>query len=837
MISFVLWYIVASFVGLAIFPLAFRLLPALPDRGYSLSRALGLLLWGYFFWLLASLRIARNDVGGLILALGFIVALGVFAYRKQAGEILREWIQQNRKLILINEILFLAAFAFMAFVRAANPEIVGTEKPMELAFINAILRSPEFPPHDPWLSGYAISYYYFGYVLVAMLAKITLVQGSIAFNLGISLVFSLCATGAFGLVYNLQAALIARKQVVPTNHEGTTSLLYALLGPLFVLLVSNLEGLLEVLHARGLFWRPDSSGQLTSRFWTWLDVKDLNLPPVEPFSWDPTRFYWWWRASRVVQDYDLAGNWKEIIDEFPFFSFLLADLHPHVLAMPFVFLAMALALNVFLGGGSGTIRWLRLKLNLSWPFFTLVALALGGLAFLNTWDFPIYVALFSGAYALAMLRQRNLIHLSFRDLGKDFFGMGLALLVTGIVLYLPFYFGFSSQAGGILPNLVYPTRGAHLWVMFGSFLIPLFAYLIYLWRKHKEDASLKQGFLWAVGILLALWVLSILFGYLIAALPQLGDLFLGSLGLAGSDGLMIQEIVLRRFISLGWVTLLVLLAFTLSLLLAKNNRIKSEANDSNGEDEDWIRHTSLPVSAHGFALLLILLGALLVIFPEFFFLRDQFGWRMNTIFKFYFQAWLLWGIAVAFGIAILLRMLKGGLGIVFRVGLVILVGFALIYPLRGLWTKTNGFKPATGFNLDGTAYLELQSPDDMAGIRWLRDAPAGVVVEAVGSSYSEYGRVATLSGQPNVLGWPGHESQWRGGSAEMGSRQPDIELIYRSSRWEEVKQLLDKYAVRYVYVGPLERSTYRVNEGKFESFLNKIFSQGEVTIYEVSGQR
>jgi len=92
-------------------------------------------------------------------------------------------------------------------------------------------------------------------------------------------------------------------------------------------------------------------------------------------------------------------------------------------------------------------------------FLCACSAALGGLAFLNTWDFPIYVALFSGAYALGMLKQRNSVHLSLRDLIKDFFGMGLALLVTGIVLYLPFYFGFSSQAGGILPNLVYPTRG------------------------------------------------------------------------------------------------------------------------------------------------------------------------------------------------------------------------------------------------------------------------------------------------------------------------------------------------------------------------------------------
>jgi uncharacterized membrane protein len=167
--------------------------------------------------------------------------------------------------------------------------------------------------------------------------------------------------------------------------------------------------------------------------------------------------------------------------------------------------------------------------------------------------------------------------------------------------------------------------------------------------------------------------------------------------------------------------------------------------------------------------------------------------------------------------------------------MVLIVGTALIYPFLGLWNKTNGFKPVTGFSLDGTAYLELQSPDDMAGIRWLQNAPPGVVVEAVGSSYSEYGRVATLSGQPDVLGWPGHESQWRGGSAEMGSRQSDIEIVYRSNRWEEIQQILDKYDVRYVYVGPLERETYRVNDAKFDNNLKEVFSQGDVTIYEVSG--
>jgi uncharacterized membrane protein len=207
---------------------------------------------------------------------------------------------------------------------------------------------------------------------------------------------------------------------------------------------------------------------------------------------------------------------------------------------------------------------------------------------------------------------------------------------------------------------------------------------------------------------------------------------------------------------------------------------------------------------------------------------------MNTIFKFYFQAWMLWGIAVAFGTVVLLQTLRGIPGIIFKVGLTLVIGMALVYTFYGISTKTNGLKPVAGFNLDGTAYFERQSPDEMAGIRWLRDAPVGVVVEAVGGSYSEYARVATVSGQPNVLGWPGHESQWRGGSAEMGSRQSDIETIYRSGRWEEVKQLLEKYSIRYVFVGPLERSTYLVNEAKFDTYLEVVFRQGDVTIYEVA---
>jgi uncharacterized membrane protein len=171
MLTFIIWYILITIIGLVSFPIAYRLLPALPDRGYAISRILGLLIWGYVFWVLASLGIIRNDIGSLILGLIVLIGLSYWGLRGIKFHELHSWFSQNRSLIISVEVIFMLAFAGWTIVRAANPEISGTEKPMELAFINAILNSPEFPPHDPWLSGYAISYYYFGYVMTAMIAK------------------------------------------------------------------------------------------------------------------------------------------------------------------------------------------------------------------------------------------------------------------------------------------------------------------------------------------------------------------------------------------------------------------------------------------------------------------------------------------------------------------------------------------------------------------------------------------------------------------------------------------------------------------------------------------
>jgi uncharacterized membrane protein len=157
----------------------------------------------------------------------------------------------------------------------------------------------------------------------------------------------------------------------------------------------------------------------------------------------------------------------------------------------------------------------------------------------------------------------------------------------------------------------------------------------------------------------------------------------------------------------------------------------------------------------------------------------------------------------------------------------------LLYPTLGVMTKTNNFKPLYGFNLNDFARIQRENPDDAAGIEFLLTQPEGVVAESIGGSYSYYGRIATHTGYPTVMGWPGHEAQWRGGYELHGTRQQDIEILYTTARWEETKAIIERYNIRYIFIGNLERVTVAVNEEKFALYLKPIFQQGSVIIYEV----
>jgi YYY domain-containing protein len=234
----------------------------------------------------------------------------------------------------------------------------------------------------------------------------------------------------------------------------------------------------------------------------------------------------------------------------------------------------------------------------------------------------------------------------------------------------------------------------------------------------------------------------------------------------------------------------------------------------------------------GFVLLLFATGALLVFSVEFVYIRDQFGTRMNTVFKFYFQAWVLWAIGAAYALAAFIRR-RGVGGTLVTIVAAILVFAGLIYPVFAI--PKRAAEQGDLVTLDGAEYLALGHAEDYAAISWLNANIGGapIILETPGGGYAYEGRVSAHTGLPTVLGWAGHERQWRGTYDEQSRRQKDIETMYASLDTNEVLILLEKYDIKYVYVGPVERNLYPA-EGlaKFAMMMETAYDSGDVVIYE-----
>jgi YYY domain-containing protein len=624
-------------------------------------------------------------------------------------------------------------------------------------------------------------------------------------------------------------------------------------------LAGNLEIGLEILHANGVG---------AESFWSWLDVRDLNRAPQlsAPPRYETSQ-WWWWRSSRVIHEYHLSGRAEEGLEpiaEYPAFSFILGDLHPHVLALPFAFLGLAVALCWYLG------RYHTGPAGRSWSpgietpirprqgaFFLFSALVLGGLSFLNTWDVLIHLFLVVGAFALARWRGRG--YWSRADL-RDAVALGAALILAAVLLYLPFYLGFRSQAGPpfLLPMTMRPTRLSHFLIIFGMPVLVIVPTLLALvagrYRAIRASGAWRTGLLLAAGLLVSLFVLMVLFGWVVALStegstrvanlaadlgilvdpPPAGTAFAARIGWAtAAVAQLIPTYALAR-LQFGLLTLLLalILAAVVMVLIAQLTR---QADRQEELPSDGPRSAG----ATPFLLLMIGTGALLTLGPEFLYLRDNFGQRLNTIFKFYYQAWVLWGVAAICGLYVLWqvrRALAAVSIVVYGIALVV----ALMLPYFAVQSRSIEYRgapdsparlPAT---LDGLAYLERWDPAEYQAIMWLRTQgeQAVNIVEAVGGQYSSYGRVSASTGLPTILGWPGHQYQWRGNTREPAEREPAVALIYSPASWEETAALLDRYDVTYVYFGPQERLAYDPRaEQKFDRNLSLAYAKEVVKIY------
>jgi len=869
------WWALVTLAGLAAWPLCVRWLGGLADKGYTLARALGLLLVAFTFWLLASLGLLKNNAGSMILAWGLVAALAWFVLRRDLN--LGQFWRQHKALILFSEALFLLLFVGWAIVRAHHPDTSTTEKPMEMAFISGIMRSEIFPPNDPWLAGYSISYYYFGYVMVAMLSTLSGVSSGMGFSLTVALWFALAGLSAFGVVYNL---VMARGAWVRQGAALGAGLLAA---GLLVFISNGQFPLVE------LPYQARSGDQSYYDFWR---VQGRESAPTGQAGWrDPQTWdYWWWfRASRVLSDEWIDGQpmpnwWAQPISEFPSFSFLLADNHPHVLALPFAVLALGMALNIVLLGRAPRREEVLLY-----------GLMVGGLIFLNTWDGPIYLAVLAGAEALRRLRLRGRLNV------RDWWGVlsfGLSLLGVALLAYLPFFVGFRSQAAGLMPNPVTPTYFPQFVLMFAPFILLGGAFLLAeAWRGAQTGRmNWRAGWATVGGLLLALILLMVVLLALAEVVPILRNYVYETIlregGWAANLGLILQ----RRLEYAP--TALVLLA---AVLVVVARLFPRRLPDDEGDAD----RAQLYPAASGFALLLLGVGASLILIPEFIYLRDNFATRINTVFKFYYQAWIVLALASAYGAYSLLADAEGRPALPVRIAygglLALVLGLGSLYPIFGIHNRTqvevfqvrgyaqrlaplnlpegqrllaqdgqwaeegaalvvNADGEATlvadrdgqivirdgalwlraPLSLDGARHMPLTA-DDYAAVRCLDGlvrGPQVVVVEAVRDAYvPHYGRVASITGLPILMGWENHQRQWRGAiyGELAGTRTQDINRLYSDPRWEAVQEIINRYGIDYVFYGQTERNQYGSSgEEKFRDHARLVCAFGESRVYEVS---
>ncbi|MGC8782736.1 MAG: DUF2298 domain-containing protein, partial [Anaerolineae bacterium] len=461
-------------------------------------------------------------------------------------------------------------------------------------------------------------------------------------------------------------------------------------------------------------------------------------------------------------------------------------------------------------------------------------LILGALGFLNTWDFPIYLALATAAVAAGLALADRLTWAVVRRAAA----VGLVLAVVGWLLYLPFYIGFQSQLGGILPNLLFPSRFSQFFVMFGLFLVVAAGYLIFL-SRDAPGRALRHGALIAAPWVFFLPVLLIAVFVLIFAVVPSGRAFIQTVldnpavRSAVGEGTLgrLVGLIVRLRIANPWTYVI------LALLLSWVGGALWALLGDNGTTTDGRRPS--PIPADIFALLMIGLALLLTFGVEFVYLRDLFGTRMNTVFKFYYQAWVMLALASAYG----LSRLAGGAAAwglkapVFALT-TILVAASLFYPLAAIPSKAGDFRgPAT---LDGLAYLRQSSPAEVAAIEWVRAnvPPDAVVVEASGGSYSPEGagRISMSTGNPTLLGWDFHERQWRGAAYDrLAAGRPEaLDQIYRTARPEELPKLLERWGVDYVYIGALERRKFGIGDAalaRFDRSLRLAYDKDGVRIY------
>jgi YYY domain-containing protein len=824
-----LWWLVLGVFGWLAWPLIYPVMGGLRDRGFGLARAVGWLLIGWTHWIGVSLGLWQNRTWAVGLVVAVLGVAGFLAWRGQRTRIAQFWLAR-RKLLLAEEAVF--AIAFLAFVgiRLLNPDLWqpwnGGEKFMESAFINAILRTPGFPPYDPYFAGGTINYYYYGLYLVSLPIKLTGIASEVAFNLAVPGLFALAAV----VLVSVGASL--SRQDDSEERGQRSGAVGAALGVTLALLVGNLAGCRAMIRSlKGIGEAPGAVGRFVSG-----------------------AAYDYWGPSRVI---------PFTINEFPFWTFLFADLHPHLIAIPFGTLVVALACNWLktveprapqnnlasdLGGaasgepapGSDPER----DLSHMAARLLLLALALGAMGAINTWDLPSYALLVLVVLLLAGWRTGRI---------RCLLGGGLAALLTGVLAiaaYWPFYAHYRSpvvhSSGPLMARYLGWTHdGSPLeeWLLvWGVFLFLAYSFALIEFRRRPGRGGEEQ---------------------------KVGGTALASpdTPVGGADRLrvigLLVILALAALLAVIQRPAAALAAIPLVLLIVTALR-------------RWVTPEEAFLSTLAALGLGILAGLELVYVRDF--LEGGDWYRMNTVFKFSVPAWLFLGLSLG---VMLGRRWEGHrkrrsdefaaqLGFAETVWRIAVIGFLAagsVFLFLGVQSRVRdrfpGSRPAIG-TLDGTAFMTVGKytwPDsehvielayDYQAVHWMLDHLTGspVVAEAPAGGYQVAGafqgydyyragglRVASLTGFPTFVGQ--HQNEQRPGE-RVGQRTDLAQEFFRTSDIERARELARQLEVAYIYVGALERILFpETGLDKFGSMvesgdLQVAYRNPMVTIYRVN---
>jgi YYY domain-containing protein len=780
-VAWLVWLLAIVVIGLAATPIALKALAPLPGGGYLLAKPLGLLLVGLGAWLLASLGLMGFSRWSVLLSLAGIAAVSaVIAYRDRAALLAR--LRAHWRAALLLEALFAVAFVAFLLVRVANPDLWhpyrGGEKPMDFAYLNAVTRSTIMPPYDPWFAGGYLNYYYFGQFLVASLIRLTGIAPQVAYNLAVPALFALTVGGAFTIVYALaeatrRAMVGARSQTASTGSRRGPVL--AGLGAAFLVAVAgNIDGLVQLVQ----------EGE-----------RMLRGIPAAGFDY--------WRSSRLMA----PGSPGNEITEFPFFTFLFADLHAHLIAIPLTLLAVGLAASVFLGGAAGAGSaggggaGVRSRLW-QWSTVALLGVAVGALRVTNSWDFPTYLLLSAAAVGGGELLSGW--SRPWRSAAQACLKL-IVVVAVGYFVFLPFHQRFELFNDGVEASQTQTPLWRYL-AVHAPFLAVVVSYLFWQGRAVVPDALRRAG-------VRGEYVL------LYAAIPA--ALFV-SVAIAG-------------YATVAFAVVLILLASALAVLQYRSSDPAS-------------RHLA---SVTAFVVVALAIGGAVDLVT----VKNDIG-RMNTVFKFYLQAWVLFSLATAY---LLWWMASAGLFSMRRLtaargawlaGLGVLFAATLVYPVLGTRARIADRFDTSFAGIDGMAFMygttyresraTLALGADMEAIRWLQEHVEGspVVLEGLTDLYRWGNRISVYTGLPSVVGWDWHQRQQRVEYAwAVTQRRSEVDLTFSTADVSRALEIMRKYGVRYVYVGELERAYYpKDGIDKFGQMggygLSPVYEMGPVTIYE-----